>query len=295
MEGTKSPLLRAIVALILMSFIWGYNWVLVKEAMRYAPPFDFSAIRTIGGGILLLGVLAWQRRPLRPRNILMTFLVGITCTTFSVGFATWALVEGGAGKMAILVYVMPFWLILMAWPLLGERPHGGQWLAMVLALAGLVLLVEPWAYHGDLFPSMLAVLSGLSWAASAVITKRMDRDGDLDVVSLSAWQVLFGGLFLVLIAILVPSGPIRWTPWFAGAMVYNVVLTSAVAILMWFYVLKVLPAGVAGLGSLATPVLGLFFAHVVLNERLSFWESWGGVLILSALAVLIFQGLKNNK
>lgn len=295
MERTKSPLLRAIVALILMSFIWGYNWVLVKEAMRYAPPFDFSAIRTIGGGILLLGVLAWQRRPLRPRNILMTFLVGITCTTFSVGFATWALVEGGAGKMAILVYVMPFWLILMAWPLLGERPHGGQWLAMVLALAGLVLLVEPWAYHGDLFPSMLAVLSGLSWAASAVVTKRMDRDGDLDVVSLSAWQVLFGGLFLVLIAILVPSGPIRWTPWFAGAMVYNVVLTSAVAILMWFYVLKVLPAGVAGLGSLATPVLGLFFAHVVLNERLSFWESWGGVLILSALAVLIFQGLKNNR
>jgi len=294
-ERTKSPLLRAIVALILMSFIWGYNWVLVKEAMRYAPPFDFSAIRTIGGGILLLGVLAWQRRPLRPRNILMTFLVGITCTTFSVGFATWALVEGGAGKMAILVYVMPFWLILMAWPLLGERPHGGQWLAMVLALAGLVLLVEPWAYHGDLFPSMLAVLSGLSWAASAVVTKRMDRDGDLDVVSLSAWQVLFGGLFLVLIAILVPSGPIRWTPWFAGAMVYNVVLTSAVAILMWFYVLKVLPAGVAGLGSLATPVLGLFFAHVVLNERLSFWESWGGVLILSALAVLIFQGLKNNR
>jgi len=139
------------------------------------------------------------------------------------------------------------------------------------------------------------VLSGLSWAASAVVTKRMDRDGDLDVVSLSAWQVLFGGLFLVLIAILVPSGPIRWTPWFAGAMVYNVVLTSAVAILMWFYVLKVLPAGVAGLGSLATPVLGLFFAHVVLNERLSFWESWGGVLILSALAVLIFQGLKNNR
>ena len=110
---------RAIVALILMSLIWGYNWVLVKEAMRHASPFDFSAIRTIGGGIILLGVLAWQGRPLRPRNVPMTLLVGILCTTLSVGFATWALVEGGAGKMAILVYAMPFWLILMAWPLLG--------------------------------------------------------------------------------------------------------------------------------------------------------------------------------
>jgi drug/metabolite transporter (DMT)-like permease len=286
---------RAILALILMSFIWGYNWALVKEAMRYSSPFDFSAIRTLGGGVILLGVLAWNGRSLRPRSVPMTFLVGVLCTTFSVGFATWALVEGGAGKMAILVYAMPFWLILMAWPLLGERPRGGQWLAMILAMAGLTLLVEPWSYRGDFFPSLLAVLSGLSWAASAVVTKRMDRKGDLDVLSLSAWQALFGGLFLVAIGLIVPSEPIRWTSWFAGVMVYTVILTSAVAVLMWFYVLKVLPAGVAGLGSLATPVLGLYFAHAMLGERLSFWEGCGGVLILSALAVLTFQGLRDNK
>jgi len=286
---------RAILALIVMSLIWGYNWVIVKEAMRLVSPFDFSAIRTIGGGILLLGVLAWKGRPLRPRNIPMTLLVGLLCTTVSVGAATWALVEGGAGKMAILVYAMPFWLILMAWPLLGERPRGLQWLAVSLALAGLVLLLEPWNYRGDLFPSALAVASGLAWAASAVVTKRMDLRGGVDVISLSAWQVLFGGFMLAAVALGVPSAPIRWTPWMAGAMTYNIVLTSAVAILMWFYVLKVLPAGIAGLGSLATPVLGLFFAYALLGERFSFWEGWGGVLILAALSLLVFQGLRNNK
>jgi drug/metabolite transporter (DMT)-like permease len=294
MERKTSTLSRAILALILMSLIWGYNWVLVKEAMRQASPFDFSAIRTVGGGLILLGVLAWRRRPLRPPDVPMTLLVGILCTTLSVGFATWALVEGGAGKMAILVYTMPFWLILMAWSFLRERPKGLQWVAVSLALGGLVLLVEPWSYRGDWFPSLLAVLSGLAWAASAVVTKRMDRDGTVDVVSLSAWQVLFGGLFLAAVAFVVPSEPIRWTPWMAGAMTYNVVLTSAVAILMWFYVLKVLPAGMAGLGSLATPVLGLLFAYVLLGERLSFWEAWGGGLILAALAILATRGLRNN-
>lgn len=286
---------RAILALIVMSLIWGYNWVLVKEAMRLVSPFDFSAIRTIGGGILLLGVLAWKGRPLRPRNVPMTLLVGFLCTTVSVGTATWALVEGGAGKMAILVYAMPFWLILMAWPLLGERPRGLQWPAVALALAGLVLLLEPWNYRGDWFPSTLAVASGLAWAASAVVTKRMDRLGEVDVISLSAWQVLLGGLFLAAVALAVPSEPIRWTPWMAGAMTYNVVLTSAVAILMWFYVLKILPAGIAGLGSLATPVLGLFFAYALLGERFSFWEGWGGVLIVAALSLLVFQGLANSR
>ncbi len=294
MEEKTSTLPRAILALLLMSLIWGYNWVIVKEAMQQASPFDFSAIRTVGGGLILLGVMTWQGKPLRPPNIPMTLLVGILCTTLSVGFATWALVEGGAGKMAILVYTMPFWLILMAWPLLGERPLGLQWLAVALALGGLVLLIEPWSYRGDWFPSLLAVLSGLAWAASAVVTKRMDRGGTVDVVSLSAWQVLFGGLFLVVTAIAVPSEPIRWNPWMAGAMAYNVVLTSAVAILMWFYVLKVLPAGMAGLGSLATPVLGLFFAYALLGERLSFWEAWGGGLILAALAILASRGFRNG-
>ena len=225
----------------------------------------------------------------------MTLLVGFLCTTVSVGTATWALVEGGAGKMAILVYAMPFWLILMAWPLLGERPRGLQWPAVALALAGLVLLLEPWNYRGDWFPSTLAVASGLAWAASAVVTKRMDRLGEVDVISLSAWQVLLGGLFLAAVALAVPSEPIRWTPWMAGAMTYNVVLTSAVAILMWFYVLKILPAGIAGLGSLATPVLGLFFAYALLGERFSFWEGWGGVLIVAALSLLVFQGLANSR
>ena len=286
---------RAILALIVMSLIWGYNWVLVKEAMRLAAPFDFSAIRTIGGGVLLLGVLAWQGKPLRPPDIPKTLLVGVLCTTLSVGFATWALVEGGAGKMAILTYAMPFWLILMAWPLLGERPKGLQWPAVALSLAGLVLLLEPWSYRGDLFPSTLAVASGLAWAASAVVTKRMDRDGGVDPVSLSAWQVLFGGLFLAAAALVVPSAPIRWTPWMAGVMAYNVVLTSAVAILMWFYVLKVLPAGIAGLGSLATPVLGLFFAYALLGERFSRCEGWGGALIIAALFILVLQGLRNHR
>jgi len=122
----------------------------------------------------------------------------------------------------------------------------------------------------------------------------MDRNGGVNVLSLSAWQILFGGAWLAAAALAVPSAPIRWTPWMAGAMAYNVLLTSAVAVLLWFYVLKVLPAGIAGLASLATPVLGLFFAYALLGERFSSLEAWGGALILAALALLAFDGARNN-
>lgn len=285
---------RAILALIVMSLIWGYNWVLVKEAMRLAAPFDFSAIRTIGGGVLLLGVLAWQGKPLRPGHSQDPPGGGSLHDAFRgvrhLGPRRRRSRENGDSHLCHALLADPDGL---AAP--GERPKGLQWPAVALSLAGLVLLLEPWSYRGDLFPSTLAVASGLAWAASAVVTKRMDRDGGVDPVSLSAWQVLFGGLFLAAAALVVPSAPIRWTPWMAGVMAYNVVLTSAVAILMWFYVLKVLPAGIAGLGSLATPVLGLFFAYALLGERFSLCEGWGGALIIAALFILVLQGLRNHR
>jgi drug/metabolite transporter (DMT)-like permease len=47
-------------------------------------------------------------------------------TTGSVGFSTWALESGAAGKTAVLVYTMPFWVLLLAWPILAERIRGLQ-------------------------------------------------------------------------------------------------------------------------------------------------------------------------
>ena len=60
----------------------------------------------------------------------------------------WALESGGAGKTSVLTYTMPFWLLLLAWAFLGERLRGVQWLAVALALAGLVLVLEPVAPAG---------------------------------------------------------------------------------------------------------------------------------------------------
>ena len=53
-----------------------------------------------------------------------------------------ALHDAGAGKVSVLTYTMPFWLLLLAWSFLGERLRGVQWLAVVLSFAGLVLVVR---------------------------------------------------------------------------------------------------------------------------------------------------------
>jgi drug/metabolite transporter (DMT)-like permease len=200
----------------------------------------------------------------------------------------WALETGGAGKTSVLTYTMPFWLLLMAWSVLGERLRGIQWVAVILALGGLVFILSPWKLHG-VVSSVLAVCTGISWAGSTVVAKVIHKRHQVDVFSLTAWQMVLGTIPLVIIAVATGGGMPVWTLEFVGALAYNVILGNGVAWLLWLFVLRVLPAGTTGLASLANPVLGVTFAWAVLGERPGWAEVLGMALILLGIAVLTLR------
>jgi len=277
---------KTIIALAVMCLIWGYNWVVMKEGLRFCDPFVFAAIRVFPATIILFGILLWRRKDWRPRQVGWTVLLGILSTTIGYGFPLWALAGGTAGKTAILLYTMPFWTIILAWPILGERIRGIEWLAVVLAFAGLAMIMADNTAGANLWASILAVISGISWAGSAIVTRIMRRSPDFDVLSVTTWQMVYGVGPLVLIGILVPSAPVQWTPVFIAALLYNIFLVSVVALLLWFYVLERLEAGMATMGMLVTPVLALISARIQLGEVTSSLESLGIILILSGIGLL---------
>jgi len=277
---------KPILALAVMSLIWGYNWVVMKVALRFCDPFVFAAIRVFPAAIILFGILLWTKKDWRPRQVKWTVLLGLLSTTVGLGLPIWALVNAGAGKTAILLYTMPFWTILLAWPILGERMRGLDWLAVFLAFAGLALIMDFYAVGAKLWSSILAVIAGIAWAGSAIITRIMRRDPDFDVLSVTTWQMIYGVGPLILIAVLVPSPPTQWTPVFIAVMFYNVILVSVVAFLLWFYILERVPAGMATMGTLVTPVLAIISAAIQLGEIPSSREGLGIILILSGIGLL---------
>ena len=295
LKGKNQFTKLAVLALAGMALIWGYNWVIAKEALRYASAFDFAALRSVFGSLCLLLLLLYRGKGVRPRDVPMTIVLGLLTTTGSVGFSTWALESGAAGKTAVLVYTMPFWVLLLAWPILAERIRGMQWIAVFTAFSGLAIILEPWHLAGSTMSSALALLGGLTWAGSAITLKIMRRRGTFDLLSVTAWQMLFGAIPLSLIAFVAASPPIQWTPYFTAALLYNIVFTSAIALLLWFLALRELPAGMAGMGTLATPVIGVISASLQLGERPSPSEMSGMILILSALALLVFLGIRNHR
>ena len=292
--GRRVPSARArdlgFAALILLAVIWGYNWVVMKIGLAYAEPVTFAALRTFLAALGLLAVLAVLRRPLRPVAVGSTIVIGLLQTTGFVGLLMLALQSGGAGKTSVLTYTMPFWLLVLARLFLGERLRGVQRPAVAMALAGLLLVLSPWQLHGTL-SSVLAVCGAVCWAASAVVVKRLQARRHVDLLSLTTWQMLFGSLPLVALALLLPQSGPEWTGVFVLTLVYNVVLGNAVAWLLWLYGLRTLPAGAAGLGTLATPVIGVLAAWLQLGERPDAWEAAGMTLILGALAVVTLRGL----
>ncbi|WP_174524564.1 DMT family transporter [Thauera butanivorans] len=290
-----SPSRLAILALILLSGIWGYNWVVMKQVIQYVDPFDFSAIRTLLGAATLFLVLAGLRKPLKLAAMPRVAMLGVVQTGAFTALIQWALVAGGAGKTAVLVYTMPFWVIPMAWWALGERIRGIQWLALAIAAGGLVLILEPWAMHSSLFSNLLAIGGGLTWALSAILAKRLRRDHDFDLLALTAWQMLFGALALCIVALLLPSRPIDPTPYFYGALAFNAVLATGLAWLLWLYILQHLSAGMAGLSALGIPMVGVLAGWIELGERPSAAEFAGMLLIGGALALTSLWSLWQSR
>jgi drug/metabolite transporter (DMT)-like permease len=282
----STPRNAALIALALLTLIWSYNWIVMKQVLQFCGPFSFSALRYAFGTCVLFLALVIRGESLKPPPLAQTAMIGIAQTAGFQALVQWALVNGGAGKTALLAYTMPFWVVLLAWVLLAERPGPRQWLGLGAAAIGLMLIVEPWRGLGGAQSAWLAIAGGVCWAIGVVLSKRLFQRTRVSPLSLTAWQMLIGTVFLIAIALLARERAIDWTPWFVGALAYNAVLSSGLAWLMWSYVVERLPANVAGLSSLVIPLAGIGFAWLLLGERPSLIEACGIVLIASALAIV---------
>lgn len=286
----------AVFALLLLAAIWGYNWVVMKQALAFIGPFQFGAMRTFLASLVLLGLIAALKRPVRIGHFRQVTVIGLLQTSGFTGLIIWALVEGGAGKVAVLTYTMPFWVMMLAWPLLGEKIRGLQWLAALASIFGLLCILEPWHLHGSLFSNALAVLAGISWALAVILAKKLHHQApEMDLLAFTAWQMLVGSLPIVATAFIVPAAPIQWTGYLTGAVIYNVLACNALAWLLWLFALQRLPAGVASMISLLAPVIGVIAAWLELDEIPSKLEMVGMILIVSALAIIAVHGMRRHE
>ena len=285
----------AYVALAVLVAVWGVNWVMMKLALRDADPVVFTVERTWLAVVVLFAVIAAQGGPIAPKATWTAIVVtGFFQTTVNFGATTVALAGGGAGRTSVLVFTMPFWTLVIARAVLGERVRGIQWLAIAFALAGLVLVVAPWDWRGDLAPRLWATLSGFGWAAGSVAIKHFQERAPSDPVNFLAWQMLVGVLPLTALAYLMDLPPTRWSLEQVALLGYVGAVSTALGFLLWIEVLRHLPAGTASLNIFAIPPIALVSSMAVFGEALTANEWTGIALIGAGLAILAILAVRRE-
>ena len=283
------------LALFVLTITWGYTWVLSKQALAYSPPFAFAAERAVGGALALFILLKSMGRSVKLVAPGPTLAIGLSQVAAFMLLQTWALVEGGPGKTAVLIFTMPIWTLLLAWPILGERVRGKQWLAALSTLTGLVLIIEPWDMHSSLFSKFLGVMAALCWAIGSILIKRLRSQHKVDLLSLTAWQLLIGAVPLVLIAVVVPEHSTQWSISFFELLAFISVVSTGMCWWLWIYILDRVPAWEASLSVLGIPVVAILSSRLVMSEEFKIIEITGILLIGGGLALLSFISWANSR
>jgi drug/metabolite transporter (DMT)-like permease len=187
-----------------------------------------------------------------------------------------------------MIYTMPIWAALLALPILGERLTPTRMMALGLCIAGMAILIAPLAGTGSPVGILLALAAAMSWAAGTVYLKWANLEGD--PMAITVWQLVFA---TVVIAICLPifEGPLNLK---ADArslfgLIYSGIIGSGLCYFLWFGIVRRLPASTAALGILASPVIGVVTAMIVLGERPTWSDAIGFALMLAASATVVLR------
>lgn len=280
------------LALLLATTIgWGLNWPAMKALLAELPPFSARAAAGLAGALMLAAIARGMGESLAvPRALWgrLALIAALNVTAW-MGLATLSLLWLSAGEGTTVCYTVPVWAALLAWPVLGERPTARRALAILLALAGLVALVA-----GKGLAPGLAKLPGVAlglgaavlFALGTVLTKR--RPLALDPLAGAAWQVGLGCAPLLLPALLAERP--GWAALSSGgwaSLAYMAVGPLGLCYITWFAALRRLDAGVAAVGTLVAPVVGVFAGAAFLGEPLGLRELAALGLILGGVLLAV--------
>lgn len=276
-------------ALFLMGItvvLWGFSWIVMKHLSSFIGPFDLVMARYGLAFVALFIILVATRQSLKFPPFWLTVGIGIFQTAAFQCLCQLALVSGGAGHVVMLAYTMPFWVVLFAWLLLGERPARRHVVAFALAGLGLVAVIAPWEGMGSIEGSLLALGGGMSWGLGVVLTKIMFQRHGVGVLNLTTWQMFLGTLLTLPVALLLPQQSIVWGPDLYWGIAYMAIMASALGWWLWLSVIQRVSATVAGMSSLGVPVLAVALAWLLLAETPTLLELAGITLIMLGLVVI---------
>jgi O-acetylserine/cysteine efflux transporter len=282
----RLPLRHALLALAVVA-VWGTNFVVIKLALNTLPPLLLGVLRF---ALAFLPAALFIPRPAVPWPKLAAYGVLIGAGQFGLLYLA---MDGriAPGLASLVIQTQVFFTIGLAMVADGERVRPHQWVALLLATAGIAVI----AAHtgGDItLAGLLMVLAGaVSWALGNQVARTMGRVQMLGVV---VWSSVFALPPLLALSLLA-EGPARMAQGLAAAdagvwaaVVWQAVGNSLFGYAAWGWLLARHPAATVAPMALLVPVFGMGASALLLGEGLPAWKLGAAALVLSGLALNLF-------
>ncbi len=166
--------LLAALALVFNAFVFGVSWWPFRALQGHGlhPLWATAFIFVFSVACIWLARPGgWRAFASQPWLWLLFVASGLT----NVGF-NWAVTIGDVVRVVLLFYLMPAWSVLLAWPLLGEKPSAGSLFRLLLALTGVVIVLKtpdsPWPLPTQL-ADWLALMGGFFFAMTNILLKKL--------------------------------------------------------------------------------------------------------------------------
>ena len=290
-RASRSQILAAFASIYL---IWGSTYLAIMYAVETIPPFVMGGVRFVISGALLY---AWARyrgavRPTK-RNWRNAVIAGGLLLLGGNGAVVWAEQFVSSGLTALLVSILPFWLVIIEWvrpP--RRRPAGAVLIGLIIGFIGIVVLVGPGNIggHGDVRPigALVLILGSLSWAIGSFFS----RDADLPQSGLltTGMEMLGGGTLMLIVGAL--SGELSHfdvhhvSHASALGLLYLITFGSLLGFTSYIWLLdKVSPARL-GTYAYVNPVVAVVLGWAIASERLSVRTAVAAAIVICAVALI---------
>ena len=286
---------RAVILMLVLCMIWGLQQSLMKLAAPDVAPVMQIAVRSGVAALLVSLLMLWRRERIAlldgtwRAGVLVGFLFGFEFLLVSEGLR-----HTSASHMAVFLYTAPIFVALgLHLKLPSERLNALQWTGIAVAFIGIAVtflgrgaaVVPAGEAANILLGDILALLGGMTWAATTVVIRcsSLARAS----ASLTLLYQLLGAFALLLPAALVMGqAAIKPTALAWGVLLFQSLIVSFASFLVWFWLLKKYLASQLGVFSFITPLFGVAFGVWLLNESLEPRFLVGAVLVIAGVILV---------
>jgi len=283
-------------AWITVCLVWGTTYLAIRIALETVPVSLLAGLRWLVAGLLLTALLPLLGHRFPPPRTWGSLLVlGILMNVGGNGLVVFAQQYIPSGLAAVLVAMVPFWIVLVEVGAGGgERMTRRKAVGLLTGFSGIVLLLWPeltlGGADGRSFAIGVIAVQGacVSWALGTSYTKR--RTIDASPLAAAAGQMIFAGVLLLALGSLLGDWRgLTFTARSAAAMAYLVVFGSILGYTSYVYALKYLPVSTVSLYAYINPVVAVLLGTAVLSEPFTPRIAFAALLVFIGVAIVRWQ------